>query len=95
MAYVLYKQAIQDGEDLYTDLIEPIIFPLEEEKYYNIVLQKNQDLFDVAILVYNDIYQWKMLAILNNIEDPMLVGETKIRVLRPSFLKEVVNGKSN
>jgi len=91
MSYYLYKNKLQENENLLLDHIQELVFPDNETKYYYVNLVQNQDLMEVAVLLYDDVSQWKMLAILNNIDDPMSIEDKRIIALRPEYLDEITN----
>lgn len=91
MGYILYSTLIRDSSDLYLDFLEEFSFPTDESKYHFLEIQEKQDLMELAIILYDDVTQWKMIAILNNIEDPMLSVGMKIRVVKSEFLEDITN----
>jgi len=91
MSHSLYDTKIQINEDTYLDNIIDIDFPEDESKYYTVTVIDNQDIMMIAELLYSDVSQWKMLCILNQIEDPFMINIRKIKAIRPEFLQEISN----
>ena len=91
MTYSLYDTKIQTDEDVILDNIIDVTFPQDEDSYITINVRENQDLMEIARLIYGDVSQWKMLAILNKIEDPFKVLHKTILAIKPELLEEVGN----